>query len=112
MKRLLIGLVALGLAGCSTSPNNLRNSKPIAKVNSSKNAQQFIGCIVSEWNEIERINPLTVQPSKNGFESHMADPFRGTVLLLDVNNVKDGSEATLYQSRAFTVYESALNKCK
>ncbi|CNH88467.1 MULTISPECIES: putative periplasmic lipoprotein [Yersinia] len=114
MKRLflLVAITAL-LSGCLTSPNEIRDTKPIISGHTTKSAHAYIGCVLNNWNEKELTDPVVAQPTANGYSAQVNDMARGVVVLLDVeSDPSGGNNFKLYQKRDLYFYNAAVLSCK
>lgn len=113
MIKLFLPVIALTLAGCATSPSELRTTEPSERGHTDKSAQAYMGCVLERWNEKNIITPISSQPLSNGYTAQVTDMARGVVMLLDVrDDEKIGSSYIFYKRRDMSFYEEQIRNCK
>lgn len=114
MKKLAVVLIALSLAGCSATVDELRKNRPAAEGDTDKSVQAFSACVLDEWDKYSYLQPVITRPLVNGYSMRFDETFHGPVFLLDVTEkaTEDGAHYKLYRSYTIDFYEYALLKCK
>ncbi|WP_262017312.1 hypothetical protein [Serratia liquefaciens] len=110
MKKVLL-ITALFISGCSTV-GSLRERSPTLDGSSKKSEQEFVYCVINEWNKHSYLQPMVTQPLPDGHSLQFNDPWRGPVFILDVVKNGDGSNYRLYRSKNIDFYERAITQCK
>lgn len=95
MKKMIIGLVVLGLTGCGMSHSEIRQH-PTRTFTTSKTPEQMMTCVIPKldsrtFNGI-RANTV-VKPTDNGV---VLSPLAGNIEFIDVTKTNNGSKVIYY----------------
>lgn len=109
-----IAVVVVLLSACAT-PQNARDRGPVASYSSSKNAKSVTACVASAWESSYGItNPVNVRPTVEGYTLQVSNGYGNTFVVLDVNDVENGSTSTYYKGNVLLegTWDKALKECQ
>ena len=96
MKRLLMAVMGLSLAGCY-SPSDLRQSAPRMALQSESSATDVVACVVGAWEKRQASGNISVRPLPNGGTSILIiGHVQQTVLVVDVRPRQSGSQTQVF----------------
>lgn len=102
MNKLLIAVLALGLAGCA-SVSEMRKGEPAFSASTSKSPQQVSKCILSGWQEKSaRYGDVYLQPLGEGFSVLSA----GNVEVADITPIASGTDIKFYHKSGIFSYRT------
>lgn len=86
MKKLLISLCLVGLAGCSTT--GLESGEPIFAGHSLKSPDEINKCLAPKWVVLKASS--TSIPTENGYQISSSDDWFGAVSLVKIEKATGG----------------------
>ena len=96
---LIVSALVLLLAGCSTSPNNMRKSGPDEVHTSFKDAKQVALCIGGSWEDLAVVSS---RETEKGYS--VTGLLRGKLhYLADIDNHESGSQTKLYKFMSHSI---------
>lgn len=99
-----ICLIAVLLSACA-SPQYARGKGPVAFYTSDKTAKQVAICVASAWESAgPGTTPVNLRPSETGYTLMLVGG-RNTQVILDVDDVENGSTSSYYKGIAFGIAE-------
>lgn len=93
MKRTILFISLLGLAGCSV--NSLESQKPILSEHTTKNVDQVNRCLAPKWVEL-RSSSSSI-PTESGYKITASDDIFGALSVANIDKSADGgSDVKVY----------------
>ena len=109
-----VAVVVIFLSACAT-PQNARDRGPVAFYSSSKNAKSVSACVAAAWESSYGItNPVNVRPTVEGYTLQVSNGYGNTFVVLDVNDVENGSTSTYYKGNVLLEgkWDKELKDCQ
>ncbi|WP_114192112.1 hypothetical protein [Edaphovirga cremea] len=105
MKKTLLVLILLGLAGCS-SISELRTRGPDQTFESQKSAKAVSECILFGWQKMNiRYGVINIQPYGDGFTVFSAE----NIEVADITTTASGSSIKFYEQAGTLQYRTNLS---